>query len=1334
MNVLYQRSPRMTPVLKEERLEILRPPAEPNKPTFSMISIIVPIMMTMVSIGFYVYINMSGKMNNPNYMMFQMMTVMMMLTSYTIPFFVYLSNKKTYRKKLEERTTMYRAQLEKHREELKEAQAEQVKSLYEIHGDPNVCLQLVKNRNSSLWERSPEDDDFLQVRIGTGEIPFRIKLQVPRVDGYEKDELIEAAHELAAEFETVPEASITLPLFQSKVMGLVGNREEVLSSLRVIISQLTVRHSPDELKIAAFYEEKESKEWDWLRWLPHIWDEDQGQRYMADRHSGAHQLADSLFSVLNRRRNNKEDRYKKTVQTPCYVVVLSDTQLIEEEPLLPLLLESAQEIDVCTIILANRKESLPMHCQLIMEASKGKGLYIKKTEDADVIRQAYTPDVISRESAEALSRYMSPIRLKRSSASDIPQVLPLFDMLSTSRVEDLDVVARWSQTRYPDTLPVPMGVRAGGKKIAINLHDKIERQGHGPHGLIAGTTGSGKSEVIQSIVASLAAEFHPHDLAFMLIDYKGGGMSNTFVGLPHVVGTITNLDGNLIERANISLRAELVRRQKILNDAGNLQHIDEYYKILRSRHEQPLPHLVIIIDEFAQLKRDQPEFMDELISIAAIGRTLGVHLILATQKPAGVVDDKIWSNSRFRICLRVQSEGDSRDMIKIPNAAWITKPGRGYFQVGSDEVFEEMQFAWSGAPYNQQEDTTTVLPVMEVRLNGKREPLLTGERRAVLKGEDVPKQLQVFIDYVAEAAAEAGITRLPGPWLPPLPETLEWESLNDWQEEENREALLDGGASGLKPVVGLLDDLPNQRQQPLALPVDQGHLVVYGMPGLGKTTFVQTLLMSLARSKRTEPWHGYIIDMGRMMKDFASLPQIGGVMMSEEEDRIKRLFRYILKLSAQRKDMISEAGVKTISAYRRTAHAAVPQIVVVIDGYLSFRNAYPEENELLETILREGGSLGITFILTANRVTDVFEKFRSNIPNAVSFELSDPSDYYYAVGRPSKAPSQLPPGRGLVKGQVPPLMFQAALPSSGADEGKRSSALRRTIAEIRESWDGEEAPQIAPLPEEVKLKDVLIRTGTFGQVGDVSSLKVPVGLLTDDLEPFQLNLREGPHFMVTSPMEGGKTTFLLTWMLSLAYHASPEDVQIYTVDVRYGSGGLGEISSLPHVRGHVSREEQLAPVIQQLYDEVLKRGELTGGPEIVLVIDDADTLSKQLNDFNVKDQLGAIVRQGRDRGIHVILSGVPADFPTFGSDWVNDVKASQSGLLFGTLDPNDLSFFRIPYSESGGSSTGLKVLPPGQGYYVKRKYSRVKGAIPCDGTWKMTDWISEIRDRWHVVV
>lgn len=1331
MNVLYQRSPRLRPALREEKLEILRPPAEPSKPSFSIISILIPLMMTLVTIGFYVYMSKTGKMGNSNYLMFQMITVVMMLTSYTIPFFVYLSNKKEYKRKLEERDRMYREQLQKHREELELKREEQIRTLYEIHGDPQICTQIVKNRNSSLWERSPEDEDFLQVRIGTGQVPFHIKLQIPRPDGYDRDPLLGAADELEDEFRLIDAASIALPLFQSKVVGLVGEREHTLAALRVILAQVAVRHSPDEVKIASFYDEREENEWTWMRWLPHVWDDDRTQRMMSDRSSGAHQLADFLFARLNRRKNNRSDRHGKGMEVPCYVIVLSDGQLIEEEPLLPLLLEDGRAIDTCTIVLASRKEALPMQCQLIVEASKEQGVYARKSESAEVEQQSFKPDRLSKEEADALARYMAPIRLKRSSASDIPSVLPLFDMMSVADVEELGVTERWRRNRHPDTLPVPMGVRAGGKKIMINLHDKIERQGHGPHGLIAGTTGSGKSEVIQSIVASLAAEFHPHDLAFMLIDYKGGGMSNTFVNLPHVVGTITNLDNNLIERAKISLKAELVRRQKILNDAGNLQHIDEYYRLLRQRHEQPLPHLVIIIDEFAQLKRDQPEFMDELISIAAIGRTLGVHLILATQKPTGVVDDKIWSNSRFRICLRVQSEGDSRDMLKIPNAAWITKPGRGYFQVGSDEVFEEMQFAWSGAPYIGNSDISSAFPVHEVRLNGKREALLTGGERASsgLQREEAPKQLQIFIDYIAKEAGKAGIERLQGPWLPPLPELLDLTELPSCTETESKTSPLE-----LKALVGLVDDLPNQRQEPIYASLDHGHWAVYGMPGMGKTTFLQTMLISTAQRFDASGWNGYIIDMGRTMRDFGELPHIGAVMMAEEDDRIKRLFRYLFKQVAIRKEMISEAGVKTISAYRRSSVENVPQIVVAIDGYLNFRNAYPDENELLESLLREGGSLGITFIITANRITDVFEKFRSNIPNAVSFELSDPSDYYYAVGRPAKTPGPLIPGRGLVKGYTPPLEFQTALPSPGQDETERSARLRRNIAGIAQEWTGEHAPAILPLPERISLAELIQQWDRMSGPASALPYEVPVGLQSDDLEPFLLNLKEGPNFIVGSPMEGGKTSFLMSWILSLAYYTSPERLEVYTLDTRYGGGGLSQLRHLPHVRAAAESEEEIGPLVQQVHDIVQQRNKDGNDPELLLVIDDADMLSKQLNDFMIKDQLSAIVRLGRDRNVHVVLSGVPSDFPTFGVEWFNDVKASQSGMLFGTLDSNDLSFFRIPYSEANAAGGGLKVLPPGQGYYIRRKFTRIKAAIPFSEQMSSKDWITKIRDRWHVVV
>lgn len=1328
MNILYQRSPRMKEVLKKETVEILRPPVEPSKPTFSIVSIIIPIVMTAVTVSLYFYLSKTGKLGNSSFMIIQMVMMSMMLMTYTIPFFVYLSNKKEYKRKLEERDHIYRTELGKHREVLSQEAERQVEVMHGIHGDPEVCCQIVKNRHSSLWERSPEDDDFLQVRAGIGEVPFRVQVVPPRQDGYEKEPLIEAAQELAEEFRTVKNASIVLPIYESKVVGIVGDREDVLSMLRVIVTQLTTRHSPDEMKLAAFYEDKEADEWEWMRWLPHFWDDERDQRYMADRHSGVHQLADHLYTLLHRRKMIRKERGKKSPDLPCYVIMLSERDIIEEEPLLPMILEDAEAITTCTIILASRKEYLPMHCQLVVEAGKEQGGYSKKTEQADVLHQSFVPDRMSREEAEINARQLAPLRLKRSSASDIPPLLPLFDMMEVSRVEQLDVESRWLRNRYPVSLPVPMGARAGGKRVYLNLHDKMERQGHGPHGLIAGTTGSGKSEVIQSIVASLAAEFHPHDLAFMLIDYKGGGMSNTFNKLPHVVGTITNLDQSLMDRAQISLRAELVRRQKLLNDAGNLQHIDEYYRWLETHPADPLPHLVIIIDEFAQLKREQPEFMDELISIAAIGRTLGVHLILATQKPAGVVDDKIWSNSRFRICLRVQSESDSRDMIKIPNAAWITKPGRGYFQVGSDEVFEEMQFAWSGAPYTSNtEDRASSLPLMEVRLNGKREPLLTGECVTMMKSEGSSKQLSIFIDYIADVADKQGTQRIQGPWLPPLPEMIE---LDDLYSAESK-ARDDDDSLSWEPIVGLLDDLPNQKQEPLRISLHSGHYAVYGMPGLGKTTFVQTLLMSLAQQTHS-PWHGYIIDMGRMMREFKNLPQVGGVMTAEDDDRIKRLFRYLSKVLAQRRERIADAGVKTISSYRRGTGQNTPQIIVVIDGYLSFRNSYPDENEQLEVMLREGSSLGITFVITANRITDIFEKVRSNISNAISFELADPSDYYYAVGRPARVPSGYPPGRALMKGQTPPLEFQVALPVMGRDESERAEQLKVLIQKISNEYTGAKVPQIEPLPEVITLSELLPASSRAQE--EETIFKVPVGLMTDDLALFHISLREGPHFMVASPMEGGKSSFLMTWMLSLAYHHSPDELNMYTIDLRYGEHGLGQFKDLPHVYKHAAREEELAPLIQEVYERVMKLTSDVCGPEIVLFIDDADILAKQMNDFTIKDQLGAIVRQGRDRGVHVVLSGVAADFPTFGADWVTDVKASQSGLLFGTLDPNDLSSFRIPYAESNAGSSGSKVLPPGQGYYVKRRFSRVKAAMPWNNTKECAEWIKKIRDRWHVVV
>lgn len=254
------------------------------------------------------------------------------------------------------------------------------------------------------------------------------------------------------------------------------------------------------------------------------------------------------------------------------------------------------------------------------------------------------------------------------------------------------------------SLAVPLGARAAGDYVYLNLHEKA----HGPHGLVAGTTGSGKSEILQSYILSLAVNFNPYEVAFLLIDYKGGGMSKMFTALPHLLGTITNLDGSQSMRALASIKSELARRQSIFNQY-DVNHINNYNKLFKNGEaEEPLPHLFLISDEFAELKKEQPEFMSELVSAARIGRSLGVHLILATQKPTGVVDDQIWSNSKFKLALKVQNEADSKEILKTADAANITLPGRAYLQVGNNEIYELFQSAWSGAAYNEEEQKEKV--------------------------------------------------------------------------------------------------------------------------------------------------------------------------------------------------------------------------------------------------------------------------------------------------------------------------------------------------------------------------------------------------------------------------------------------------------------------------------------------------------------------------------------------------------------------------------------------------------------------------------------------------
>ncbi|WP_242217341.1 type VII secretion protein EssC [Bacillus cereus group sp. BfR-BA-01380] len=1327
----FQRSPRVKVDIPTGKVVIHDPPRMPEEPKFSIETVLLPAGMTILTMVLYFVVMKSTRMN-ASYMPLMMISSIPMLGSYLFTTRGLFRKKKEYRQMAEQLQTSYLEQIQKHRVELDTLKVEQAKYLITKNPSPLKSIQRIEKRESNLWERTPESDDFLDIRIGTGKRPFLVDLKVPGQQGYEENPLVTEAQNVERDFKYISNGHISISLKKHDVVGIVGNREDILNFVRVVTTQIMTHHAPNEVKIASFYHEKEKKQWDWMRWLPHVWDEQNSMRFLAETEQEAQKLAEALFTPLNMRRiyNSSSQADAKVPLVPMYLFFLSAREFLEDDPLLPMLLREGENVGASTFIFADRKDRLPMECDIVVSLNGEKGevfeTFSSTAENAGDTYSHFQIDRLSFERCEQGARSLAPIRLKSSAAGNIPKVLTFLDLFQAKTMEELQIVDRWQQNRYPTTLPVPIGVREGSKPVVLNIHDKIEKKGHGPHGLMAGTTGSGKSEVIQSIIAALAVTYHPHEMAFMLIDYKGGGMSNTFAGLPHVIATITNLeDPNLIERARISLKAELERRQKLFIQSGNVQHIDEYYETAW-REKEPLPHLFIVIDEFAQMKKEQPEFMDELISVAAIGRTLGVHLLLATQKPTGVVNDKIWSNSRFRICLRVQDDGDSREMIKIPNASKINVPGRGYLQVGNNEVLELFQSAWSGAPYNPDEEKAIeYVDFTQVTLTGQR--IKSKKRPKPLTNS--PKQLQAFIEYVKSIAEKEHIQPLPGPWLDPLPEALllnHFYSIENW----NIQSWMGTKENWLRPTLGLIDDVAKQAQYPVQLDLQEGHLNIYGMPGTGKTTLLQTIIMSLALSHSPKEVNFYIIDFGRMFLDFKNLPHVGGIVQEGETEKMKRLFSFLKKEVMHRKDVFSQIGAKSFSMYNRIADEKLPAIFVMIDSYMRFRSENEKENEILEQLLREASTYGVYFHITLNQTSDMFDRFRNNIPLAISFELLDRTEYHYLVGKPNFPLTDVPPGRGLVKGQ-PPELFQAALPFVGENELEYSQQLRKLIQKMNDSWDGANAKPIPMVPKHLYLADILEQT---------EQQELCVGLETDDIIVQRFLLEEINHVLITGRIEGGKTSLLQTLLLSMTYQNAAEEVELYMVDLSGKPTGILAMGELPHIKKRVTDGNQLKEMLEELSEIVKTREPVLPSihpneetkypyPRIVIAIDDVDQVLALLSaDYGAKEQIDKIVQEGRNKGVHFFIAGTTSNLNSYNHEkWFAEIKKRGLSYLLGTTENNDLYFFniRLPHPETD------KELPAGEGYCIRRKPIKMKAAYtPLH---ELQEMITRVASKWSKI-
>lgn len=607
---------------------------------------------------------------------------------------------------------------------------------------------------------------------------------------------------------------------------------------------------------------------------------------------------------------------------------------------------------------------------------------------------SFVPDIyVTKDPLDMSVKLANTILDNTISNAKLPSVITFMQLFGVGKVEHLNVLTRWKENNPTKTLQTPVGIDIYGETFMLDLHEKF----HGPHGLVAGMTGSGKSEFIITYILSLAVNYHPYEVAFILIDYKGGGMAKSFEHLPHTAGIITNLDGAAINRSLVSIQSELKRRQEIFAQTSklvNVSNIDiyKYQKLyIEGKVSEPLQHLFIISDEFAELKTQQPDFMTQLVSAARIGRSLGVHLILATQKPSGVVDDQIWSNSRFRVCLKVQERADSMDMLKRPDAAELTDTGRFFLQVGYNELFELGQSAWAGAPYNpaekvvkEQDDSVVV-----VDTNGhaiKQVKLDKGH------ADSENKQLDVITKYIRSIADSENIKVKPL-WLDPIPGKI-------YVEDIKKKYGISSERYNLMPVIGEYDDPARQRQCELKLPISkEGNAIVYGVAGSGKTTFVNVLMYSLIKEHSPEEVNIYALDFAsETLRAFAKAPHVGEIILSYEAEKVSNLFKMLLDEIKNRKKLFVDYG-GDYENYIKESNSSLPSIVVIINNFSAFTENYEEKEEAVSYLTREGTKYGIYFVITALGTGAVKFRLAQNFKQQLVLQMNDDSEYSSIIGK-----------------------------------------------------------------------------------------------------------------------------------------------------------------------------------------------------------------------------------------------------------------------------------------------------------------------------------------------
>ena len=1160
-----------------------------------------------------------------------------------------------------------------------------------------------------FWNRSREQEDFLHIRLGTGTIPFQAEI---RVSGggcaWNRNDMAECAYEMRERYRFLRHAPVCADLQRMELIGIVGGngKKGAYGVARSIAAQIAANYCCTDVKMAFFYEEgpEASRIWSFARWLPHVWTEDGRYRMIAGNKIQTGEISYELAGIFRGREERKE-----TEPTPHYIIFADSLKLLEGELLLHYIFHPEKSCGLTTILLAERYEDLPSACRCVVrnDGSVEKVLYMCGGQPERELHLELTGEA----ELELFSRRLCGIRVKDGSGGAVPDTVDFLEIYGGCTPEQLRIPDRWKTARSEESLRVPVGRKAGGRLCCVDIHEKY----HGPHGLVAGMTGSGKSELLQTLVLSLAVSFSPEEVAFFMIDFKGGGTADLFENLPHMAGKVTNLSGSRIQRALLSIKSENLRRQRILAENG-VNNINRYIRMYKEgRAGEPLPHLVIIVDEFAELKKQEPEFMAELISVAQVGRSLGIHLILATQKPAGTVDERIWSNARFRLCLRVQDRQDSRDMLGRPDAAYLLQAGRGYFQVGNDEVYEEFQTAYSGAGYRKEPERMGHAAVL-IGLTGETLRMGRSRREPDVQGET---QLQVLVRWIARQAEEQQCRDVRKLWLPPLPEKIFLKTILG--EETHFPCEIGRKTETGKrriALAGYYDDPANQEQgiYKIIFP-DTGHLAVCGMAGTGKSTFLMTLLYSLALRYTPEQLQFYALDYSAgMLSTLEKAPHCGGVVTDTEEERTERFFYLLEKIMDERKCVQRDKDRK---------QEKQPVLLVALDHFSGFQDRTEGRfDKYLLRLLREGEAYGMFLLVSGNGFGNggIPQGLGEYIRTVVCLEMSDRYKYVETMrtNRIPVLPEAGVRGRGIayIEGRI--LEFQTAFPG-GETEGSLED-MEEACECLEKSWYGACPEPIPFIPDRPTLAGLEEREEYRRMTAGKRFL--PFGYFHKDASVCAFDLWKSCCWLIQGRDGTGKRNLL---KVSMHAAARKEKAQLYLIDQKGSS-----LSAGARRLGATCLENrtQVCDFFQERMEDVQERSRkkqdmIAGGmdqetvmrkmeeePQIFLFAADVAALLETA--FNAPEgqrsaqvYLESIMESGCGLGIYFFGLLRPEDVSgMLGSRTFRKMAAYGTGIHLGG-NAGDQRLFRfsdLSYAEQGSpSGPGRGLLPPGPADSVTRR-------------------------------